>query len=244
MGDGADQLGKMAFTYRWYRRFLQRMRDANYVFRRFDDTPDAGDVLLRHDVDLSPESAVRMARIESEFNVQATYFVRVGSSLYNPFERRQRGRLEEIHALGHDIGLHFSTHEYWDDEPAEIELETEIQEEQFVLDSVVPELSRTVSFHVPPKWTLHRAFDMRTTYAPRYFSEIGYVADGGQRWRETPPNPATLPDAVQILVHPGLWGESDAGFEARVERAIARTCRDASRDARQEFLSGAGTDDV
>lgn len=120
MRDNAEQREEVSFTYRWYRKCLRQLREAGYSFQQFDGVPSDGDVLLRHDVDLSLESAVRMARIEADLDVQATDFMFVVSNLYNPFEPRQRERVRELHSLGHDVGLHFSTHGYWADEPPEI----------------------------------------------------------------------------------------------------------------------------
>lgn len=197
------------------------------------------EILLRHDVDLSVEAAVRMARIESELGVGATYCVLLTSPLYNPLDRETRRALHEIESLGHEVALHFSTHEYWASEapPGGPAIERRVQEQRDVLGTVVSP-TRTVSFHRPPEWVLDRDFDgFRNTYAPAAFSDVGYVADSSQRWRDEPPAVEALPDTLQLLTHPGLWGEADEGFDARVERAITEaTCR-TERKTREEFIA-------
>jgi hypothetical protein len=226
----------VAFTHSWYRSFLERIRDAGYEFRLFSDGVGSGDVLLRHDVDLSLEDAVRMARLEADEGVQATYCVLLTSALYNPLEGAQRERVREIASLGHEVVLHFSTHEYWAEEPSAGELLRRIDGEWTVLDTLVPDPPDTVAFHDPPSWVLGRSFDgVRNTYAPAYFTEIDYVADSGQRWREQPPSVEDLGESAQVLVHPGLWGETDEPFETRVGRSVAATCRHATEKARREF---------
>lgn len=230
------------FTYDWYRGFLDRLVDAGFGFRTVSDEIEPGDAVLRHDVDLSVEKALATARIEAERGIQATYCFLLTSALYNPLERERREQLRAIEALGHEVALHFSTHEYWDADnpPDDATLEERVAEEREILGTVVSTTPGTVSFHIPPAWVIGRSFDgFRNTYAPAYFSEIDYVADSGQRWREAPPSVPQPSSAVQILTHPGLWGETDGDFEARVDRSISDACHHADGKARVEFLQEA-----
>lgn len=230
------------FRYQWYQEFLESVRDAGYDFRRFSDGVDAGSAFLRHDMDLSVTDALTMARLEAAHDVTATYCVLLTSGLYNPLERECREQIREIESLGHEVALHFSTHEYWDAEPDADELNARIEEERAVLDTVTGGDTETVSFHVPPDWTLNRSFEaFRNTYAPEYFTGMDYVADSGQRWRKTPPDIAAFGDSVQILTHPGLWGAADGRFQDRVERAVTSACRRAEGKANREFI-GEGAD--
>ena len=240
----AEQLNQsledVEFTHHWYRGLLQRLLASGYAFRGFSDEIGSGDVLLRHDIDLSIDAAVTMARIEAELDVRSTYCVLLTSSLYNPFEEEYREALREIESLGHDVALHFSTHEYWseDEPPSEAAIENRVREERDVLETLVSP-TETVSFHRPPSWVLDWSFDgFESTYAPAHFSEIGYVADSSQRWREEPPVIEEFPETIQLLTHPGLWGETDHGFDHRVERAISDACRHGERNARNEFTDG------
>lgn len=241
------------FTYSWYREFLDRIADAGYDIRPFAgvgaDGPGDGEVLLRHDVDLSLDDALRMARIEAEHGVASTYCLLLTSALYNPVEGDQRDRISEIESLGHEVALHFSSHEYWDapNRPDDDVLARRITEERVVLDTLCASTPETVSFHAPPEWALDRPLDgierldgIRSAYAPAYFGEPTYVADSGQRWRASPPDVSALGASAQLLAHPGLWGDDDATFDARVERSIDRTHRHTDRKTRREFLSAEG----
>jgi len=236
-----QSLATVEFTYDWYRAFLDALQDDGLQFRTFADQLVDGDAVLRHDVDLSLEKALTMARIEAERGIQATYCVLLTSALYNPLERERREQLRAIAALGHDVALHFSTHEYWDSEnpPSSADLVARVDEEREILGTVLPTVPGTVSFHVPPPWVLGESYDgFRNAYGPSYFTEIEYVADSGQRWREQPPDldPET---PVQILTHPGLWGETDADFETRVDWSVSEACRRSDRKAQLEFIQGA-----
>ena len=95
-----------SFDLDHFRDLLGAARDGGYRFAFFDGEPWSGDLLLRHDVDLSLPAAVRMAEVEGELDVQATYFVMTESEFYNvasPFGGAALARLRE---LGHRIGLH------------------------------------------------------------------------------------------------------------------------------------------
>jgi peptidoglycan/xylan/chitin deacetylase (PgdA/CDA1 family) len=244
MGEQADKLlGAVEFTHGWYGDFLDRLVTLGYEFRTFGSEPGRKTVHLRHDVDLSPAAALRMARIEAERDVRATYCFLLSSPLYNPLEAQHRERIRAIERLGHDVGLHFSTHEYWtaDEQPAAEPLDARVADERTILSQLTDESVTTVSFHLPPDWVLDRSFEsFENTYAPAYFGDITYVADSTQRWRADPPRPATLPASVQVLTHPGLWADSDGSFTERIDDAVTESCTHARRKARRELVGGVG----
>lgn len=204
----------MEFDYSTYTEFLMDLQSKEYTFEFFDDP---GGVLLRHDVDWSPHRALRMAEIEAEHGILSTYFFLLTSPLYNVFAEETRKVISDIEALGHRVGLHFSTHQYFDSQPLTEAVIEQVTREIQTLARVTERNINTVSFHMPPKWILDTSFpEFQNTYAPEYFSEIEYRADSSQRWRDENPLANPMPEAVQYLVHPGLWGESDQEFETRL----------------------------
>ena len=215
-------MAPVEFTFDWYRSFLRDLIDAGYRFRSYDEALDPGSVVLRHDVDLSPERSLQVARLEADLDVTSTFFFLLSSPMYNPLDAPTREAIRSIEALGHDVGLHFSTHQYWpaSDPPAESSLGDRVDEEHRILSALVDRPIGTISFHIPPEWVLRRRFPtFESTYEPRFFDEIGYVADSNQRWRESHPLADGLADRVQVLTHPGLWEPSDGRFDERVEAA-------------------------
>lgn len=210
---------EVRFTYDWYREFLENLIAKGVNFRTYDRELAPGEALLRHDVDLSPERAVETARIEDDLDVHATYFFLVSSPLYTVHSHETRDAIREIAALGHDVGLHFSTHQHWDTDPGDDAIEAAVERERDALAAVVDPVE-TVSFHIPPEWVLSRRFDgFRSAYSPRFFERVEYCADSDQRWRDQPPLSNGVPDRFQLLTHPGLWGERDRSFDACVRRA-------------------------
>lgn len=227
--------GEVEFTHQWYRALLTQLRkDAE--FSTFTDPLTDGDVVLRHDIDLSVDKAVQMAHLESDMEIQSTYFVLVSSPLYNPLDREHAAMIREIESLGHEIGLHFDTHTYWETKPSTRSILKRIREEQSTLSALTESSPTTVSFHRPPDWVLNRQFPgFQSAYATEYVNEINYVADSSQRWRDEQPEIESN-EPMQLVVHPGLWGESDDTFGRRVERGIIETCRHANRRATREFI--------
>lgn len=244
MGEQTDRLLlEVEFTHRWYQNFLERLRADGYDFRGFARPPREGEVCLRHDVDLSLESALETARIEAEAGVTSTYFVLLTSPLYNAMAPEARETLRRIEGLGHDVALHFSTHAYreLDRRPPTGAVESRVRDELSILSELIAGEPTTVSFHIPPDWVLGEAFEaFQSTYAPDYFEDVAYVADSSQRWRGEPPAVESNEGPMQVLTHPGLWGESDADFEGRIEQAIVSACRSTQRAARTEFLDEVG----
>ncbi|RLM83637.1 hypothetical protein D3D02_17275 [Halobellus sp. Atlit-38R] len=211
------------FTYETYRDLLEQLRSRGYQFRKFDDRLSEKEIILRHDVDWSPAKALRMGQVEQEYDVTATYFFMLSNPLYNVFSESVLKIIEKLQAMGHEIGLHFSSHQYWDEEttPPKESLEDRVQSEINILETRIEGLSSAVSFHMPPDWVFGEVFDsFVNTYNGYCFDDLEYIADSRQRWRSEPPFADGYPDRAQILVHPGSWGDKDASFGERIERDI------------------------
>lgn len=227
------------FTYDTYEDLLVRLQSRGYEFASYGGPVEEGEVLLRHDVDWSPRRAARMAQIEADNDVSATYFFLLSSPFYNALYGKTREAIDRITALGHDVGLHFSPHQYWSSEPTDEELVAEVAREREILSSVVGEPIDTVSFHIPPEWVLKRSYDgFVSTYEERFFTSIAYRGDSNQRWRRSPPFDDGFPERLQVLVHPGLWAETDQTFAERLYRE-----RDDRFSAISEFLNYQFIDD-
>ncbi|MCU4742183.1 hypothetical protein OB955_00990 [Halobacteria archaeon AArc-m2/3/4] len=202
-------LDRLTYDLEAYERLLQSLLDDGFTFTDFS-TLEADEIVLRHDVDLSPTTALEMARIEASLGVESTYCFLLTTPIYNLLEVEHVQALQEIEALGHDVALHFNTHHYWDGPPEVDELTTKVRAECDVIGQLTDSTVDTVSFHRPPEWVLDVDFDgFENTYQPQYFSEIGYLSDSNQKWQTEPPFPNGRPDRLQLLVHPGLWGPTE-----------------------------------
>ena len=102
------------FTLENYRRLIRLAKEKGFQFILHKDefVPERKDIIWRHDVEFEPDIALKMARIEHEEGVVATYFFQLHSCYYNLFDDYFPGVFYQIKNLGHHIGLHFDS-AYW-----------------------------------------------------------------------------------------------------------------------------------
>jgi len=214
------------FTVSNYRN-LVRLAKAQYAFRSYRDfQPDERFVLWRHDIDMSVHRAVKLARVELEEGVKATYFLHLHSEFYNLLEREIRGLVGAIVSLGHNIGLHFDAHYYNEIDSDEAFEALLIRETRFV-EQLCECSIHAFSFHNPTAST--RAFGAQeyaglfNADAARLRAEIPFCSDSNGYWRyrrlEDVLRKATDP-CLQILTHPELWQDHVMSPKQRVYRCI------------------------
>ncbi len=202
------------FDLQHYRELLDAARAGRYRFAFFDQEPAPGDLLLRHDVDLSLEAALEMAELEAELGVAATYFLMTQSVFYNlgsPVGERTLNRLRE---LGHRVGLHA----VW----PRVELD----------DRFDP----VVAWHNPEPEYMQAALEgAANVMEPRF--AVSYRSDSNHHWRDGCPHEELASgslDRLQLLIHPEIWvfsGETMretmvAMLDAERERRLAQLADD------------------
>ena len=210
------------FTYSHYREILGNALKAGYQISSFHNPVPINEhsskriLYIRHDVDGTLTKAVKLARIETEMEVRATYFVLANSPLYNLLEESSLSLIQELSSLGHWIGLHVDLTMISDVTAASVD---ELVEKLFAAFGQLIPLTRVVSFHRPAPEVLDKKFPSFTsTYEPRFFSQIKYLSDSRRIWREgcpcTPLREGRY-NQLQLLVHPIWWGdESDLSLLA------------------------------
>lgn len=206
-----------------YERLLKGLLTAGYSFVGFDEPIGDREIALRHDVDLSMERAVAMARLEAELGVSSTYCLLVSAPAYDLLDPETRRRAQTILAAGHDLALHFDPHYYWDERPSRNDLVARVEADRAALERALEAETTAVSIHMPPDWALGASFDrFQSTYAPEFFDDVAYRADSSQRWRETHPFEEGAPDSMQLLVHPGLWYPTERSMSDIVDEQLER----------------------
>jgi hypothetical protein len=176
-----------AFDLSHYRQLLEAAKAGGYQFTFFDREPAAGDLLLRHDVDLSLDAALSLAELEAEADVAATYFLMTRSVFYNLASPEGDHALSRLRGLGHRVGLH-AVH-------PELDLD----------DRFDP----VVAWHNPDPEFMRAplAGAVNVMQAP-YFDPEHYRSDSNQHWRSGCPH-EELADGrfewLQLLTHPEIW---------------------------------------
>ena len=196
-----------AFTPDGYRALLQRFLDAGYSAVDYAEAvADAPHLILRHDVDQSLQSAVRLSEEETALGLSATYFVLLRTEMYNPLSRDGLAALTTLIEGGHRIGLHFDPTLYDGDLDDAAAMECAIFERALGSDIT------TVSFHRPAKEFVGsggRIAGRINAYAARFVTEIEYCSDSGGRWGKggAPLERAAFQQrrALQLLTHPIWW---------------------------------------
>ena len=93
------------FSLHTYRLLLESLQNAGYTFITFEKWCEGGAndrfVVLRHDVDLKAERSLKVALIEAEMGIAASYYFRVVP------QSNQPKIIKAIAALGHEIGYHY-----------------------------------------------------------------------------------------------------------------------------------------
>lgn len=209
-----NNMTKCDFSLRHYQEILSLLKKRGYKFCFFSDNVDknAKTIYLRHDIDFSPEKAPILARIENQNNVRATYFIRLGSPLYNIFDPTYFKIIKEISDLGHQIGLHLERDTYGSGELTKEEIEKTISLQLQILREYF-DIKSIVSFHQAARFKpniLNQKFESFTsTYEPKFFTESKYLADSNGIWIEDCIckwlTSESCPSNLHALTHPACW---------------------------------------
>lgn len=218
------------FTRENYSRLIE-LAKRTYAFRRFTDySPAERFVVWRHDVDFSPQSAVRLAEREASAGVPATYFVSLHSDFYNLLERDVTDCVRALLRLGHDVGLHFDPeYDHVLDEPG---LVAALTRERRILDEVLNRPVSVFSFHNPDErtraWGGPAYAGMINAAGSYFYTAVGFCSDSNGYWRERRLEEvlsASTDERLQVLTHPEMWQDVPMSPRQRVERCIEGRAR-------------------
>ena len=235
------------FTYSSYRSLLENLQGAGYDFLSFREALASQSeatspfVLMRHDIDFDLEKAVRMAEIEKDRGVRATYFFMLRTEHYNVLARRGTAAVRQILDLGHYLGLHFDCAAYAEDVEAS-HIAKSCGHEAQILEEWFGRQVEAVSFHRPSKYVLMGDPALSEPYPHTYMKEfvkqIHYCSDSRGEWKHGGPLDAesfTSRKPLHLLIHPVWWGEAEskpletlyllaAEKQVRMEESFADNC--------------------
>jgi hypothetical protein len=201
------------FSLAHYRELLRAAQAGGYRCAGFDRAPRAGDLILRHDVDLSLAAAIAVAELEADEGVWSTWFLMTRSVFYNLASAEGESAIERLRALGHRIAHHAVY--------PRVDLD-----ERF--DPVV-------AWHNPDPEFMQAPIDgaVNVMEAP-FFDPEHYRSDSNQHWRHGCPDAdlrAGRFEWLQLLTHPEIWA-----FDGATMRESMESLLDADRAARLEHL--------
>jgi len=177
-------------------------------------------LILRHDVDLSLEQSIKLAKIENKYNIKSTFFIWLRSPFYNIFEKKYSDIICEIINLGHQVSLHFDESVYKIEN--EKELNKFIEKEINLVKTYFDINIYAVSMHRPSKWILDNDIQLKkyiNVYSKMYFEEFKYISDSRRQWKEgciCKKINTNKYNKLHILIHPFWWIEKDISFKERM----------------------------
>lgn len=203
-----------SFSLGHYRELLEAALAGGYRWASFGDAPESGDLLLRHDVDLSLDAALEMAELEASVGARATYFLMTQSVFYNLGSSEGRRALNRLRELEHGVGLHA----VWPN----LELD----------DRFDP----VVAWHNPDPDYMTEPLDGVVNVMQRpFFDPEHYRSDSNQQWRHGCPH-GDLREGrfawLQLLIHPEIWVYPGATMAETMEAML-----DAERARRRALLA-------
>jgi hypothetical protein len=201
------------FDLAHYRELLRAAKFGGYQFAGFDRSPAAGDLILRHDVDLSLDAALAVAEAEAEEEAWSTWFLMTRSVFYNLASKDGERAIARLRELGHRVAHHAVY--------PNIDLD----------DRFDP----VVAWHNPdPGFMQAEVPGAVNAMSETFFDPELYRSDSNQHWRHGCPHEQLAGGEfkwLQLLTHPEIWV-----FEGATMRESMDSFLDADRAARLEHL--------
>jgi hypothetical protein len=231
-----------------YEEFLAKAKASQFAFVLFRDflpgRPGLPSkyIALRHDIDFAPSYSVEMAELEHATGVVSTFFVLVDGQFYNPLHRETIEQIRRIHALGHEIGLHFAV-----SSSVHADVGEEVAFRLKVLSTIVGAPVQSFSQHDP----VNAGF-VNVSLPPGHYGCVDvskvirdhrllYVSDSAMMWRRY-----TFDSAVEenrslcLLAHPHSWLHPENDYIAMIRDLEAGEVKEITDryDAFVDALSG------
>jgi hypothetical protein len=201
------------FSLTHYRELLQAAQAGGYRWAGFDEHPSVGNLILRHDVDLSLEAALAVAEVEADEGAWSTWFLMTRSVFYNLASSEGERAIGRLRELGHRVA-HHAVYPHID------------LDERF--DPIV-------AWHNPDPEFMRTPIDGAVNVMePPFFDPDHYRSDSNQQWRHGCPHEQLRHgefEWLQLLTHPEIWA-----FDGATMRETMETMLDADRAGRFEHL--------
>jgi hypothetical protein len=201
------------FSLDHYRELLRAAQTGGYRYAGFDRAPERGDLILRHDVDLSLAAALAVAEVEAEAGAWSTWFLMTRSVFYNLASKEGLQAIARLRELGHRVAHHAVY--------PDVDLD-----ERF--DPVV-------AWHNPdPEFMRAEIPGAVNVMSETFFDPETYRSDSNQHWRQGCPHAQLAAgdfEWLQLLTHPEIWA-----FEGATMRESMESFLDHERTARLEQL--------
>lgn len=215
------------FTLRGYRTLLNELQGIGEFVDAKNFLEAENSIFLRHDVDISLNRALAMAKVEADLRIASTYFINLHSTHYNVLEASQNKLLAQILDLGHCIGIHLDAR--FHEAKSEVEVSFALEREAYVFSNFFGVNPEVFSFHDPSKEHIALGLEaiggLVNTYSSIWQSNSTYLSDSNGYWRHKSPADVIRDHSlrpIQILIHPEWWTSASKQEppRSRVVRAV------------------------
>jgi hypothetical protein len=219
---------KWADFTRLYYRCLLKVVALNYKIGPVSEYENENvTAIWRHDVDLSPQSALALAKIEKQKGIEASYFFNLRSEFYNFMEPEILTIVLSIRDMGHEVGVHLDAEQV--DVSSAGSLEESLEREKIVFESVSGVKLKSFSFHNPtvvPETATYRDTTyagLINAYSANFIDGFEYCSDSNGHWRFEPLGEFVQKNhpRIYVLTHPGWWPEEPMSPRERMTRAVS-----------------------
>ncbi len=201
------------FSLAHYGELLEAARQGGYRFAGFDGPPGRGDLILRHDVDLSLGAAIALAELEASQGAWSTWFLMTRSVFYNLASSEGERAIARLRELGHRV----AHHAVW----PHVDLDDRFDD--------------VVAWHNPePEYVFGEIEGAANVMRPPFFDADHYRSDSNQHWRHGCPHDELAAgrfEWLQLLTHPEIWVYPGATMGETMRSFLA-----ADAEARLELL--------
>ena len=179
----------MDFTLNTYYALLETLLAQGFLFQSFTEFLQSHHhrvIMLRHDVDLRPENSLKIAKLEHDLGISASYYFRAVPESWD------EAIICEIAGLGHEIGYHYENlssckgkpDRAWEDFQANLAKLRKLATVNTICMHGSP-MSRINNLDL---WKTHdyKILDiLGEPYLDVDFSKVFYLSDTGRRWNHT-----------------------------------------------------------
>ena len=230
-----------SYSMAHYREILLKARERYrlpLVSEVGDELPEDDIFLIRHDIDISPQAALNMARLEHQLGIRTSYYVRLHAPFYNAFEEETCRVLSEIAALGHELGLHYEPGFF---ERLGRDVARGIAGDIRAFESLFGFRSASVSQHEPSVGPLVKTLPdgYPCAYQAHLVVDMPYFGDSGFHWREgcVCTKIGRYPQ-IHTLIHPHSWDRDPIPWQDVLRqwgrRQAERACQVMEEHIRQQ----------
>jgi hypothetical protein len=196
-----------AYSLPHYRHILQQAK-ARYWLPLVKEVahglPARDFLLIRHDVDITPWSALRMAELEHELGVHSTYYYRLHAPFYNLQDGAVLDSMRAVLAMGHEVGLHYEPGFFLERGMDPVQ---GTRDDLRTFEALLGARTFSIAQHQPAQGPVLAEISAAhpCAYQPALVRAIPYFGDSGFHWREGCICQHFHHRQLHVLIHPHSW---------------------------------------